>query len=74
MIFKHILKNKSFLVYGLGLTGQSVLKFLKKTKAKNIYLWDDNISLRKKFNFKRKQPFDKKKIFRGRLYSTKPRY
>ena len=49
MIFKHILKNKSFLVYGLGLTGQSVLKFLKKTKVKNIYLWDDNINLRKKF-------------------------
>ena len=49
MIFKHILKNKSFLVYGLGLTGQSVLKFLKKTKAKNIYLWDDNIKFRKRY-------------------------
>ena len=65
MIFKHILKNKSFLVYGLGLTGQSVLKFLKKTKAKNIYLWDDNISLRKKFNLRENNHSIKKKIFRG---------
>ena len=63
MIFKHILKNKSFLVYGLGLTGQSVLKFLKKTKAKNIYLWDDNISLRKKFNLRENNHSIKKKIF-----------
>ena len=50
MIFKQILKNKSFLVYGLGLTGQSVIKFLKKTKVKKIYIWEDNINLRKKFN------------------------
>ena len=52
MIFKQILKNKSFLVYGLGLTGQSVIKFLKKTKVKKNYLWDDNINLRKKFNLR----------------------
>ena len=52
MIFKQILKNKSFLVYGLGLTGQSVIKFLKKTKVKSIFLWDDNINLRKKFNLR----------------------
>ena len=62
MIFKHILKNKSFLVYGLGLTGQSVLKFLKKTKAKNIYLWDDNISLRKKFNLRENNHSIKRKF------------
>ena len=52
MIFKQILKNKSFLVYGLGLTGQSVIKFLKKMKVKNVFLWDDNINLRKKFNLR----------------------
>ena len=62
MIFKHILKNKSFLVYGLGLTGRSVLKFLKKTKAKNIYLWDDNISLRKKFNLRENNHSIKRKF------------
>ena len=62
MIFKHILKNKSFLVYGLGLTGRSVLKFLKKAKAKNIYLWDDNISLRKKFNLRENNHSIKRKF------------
>ena len=36
MIFKKILKNKSFLVYGLSLTGLSVVKFLKKSYAKGI--------------------------------------
>ena len=35
------LKNLSFLVYGLGLTGQSVVKFFKKNKIKNFYVWDD---------------------------------
>ena len=35
------LKNQSFLVYGLGLTGQSVVKFFKKNKIKNFYVWDD---------------------------------
>ena len=62
MIFKQILKNKSFLVYGLGLTGQSVIKFLKKTKVKNICLWDDNINLRKKFNLKENNNSIKKKF------------
>ena len=34
-------KNKSFAVYGLGLTGKSVVKFLKKNKANKIFIWDD---------------------------------
>ena len=62
MIFKQILKNKSFLVYGLGLTGQSVIKFLKKTKAKNVYLWDDDINFRKKFNSRENNKSIKKKF------------
>ena len=49
MIFKKILRDKSFLIYGLGLTGESVLKFLRKSKARNIFLWDDNKKLRNKF-------------------------
>jgi len=60
MIFKQILKNKSFLVYGLGLTGQSVIKFLKETKAKKISLWDDDINLRKKFNLNKNISIKKK--------------
>ena len=30
------LKEQSFLVYGLGLSGLSVIKFFKKNKIKNL--------------------------------------
>jgi len=47
-------KDKSFAVYGLGLTGKSVINFLKKNKANKIITWDDysiksNSKLKKKF-------------------------
>ncbi len=35
------LKELSFLVYGLGLTGKSVVKYFKKHKIKNFKVWDD---------------------------------
>ena len=35
------LKNKSFLVYGLGSSGRSVIKFFKKKQFKNFKVWDD---------------------------------
>ena len=35
------LKELSFLVYGLGLSGQSVVKFFKKNNIKNYKIWDD---------------------------------
>ncbi len=35
------LKELSFLVYGLGLSGCSVVKFFKKRKIKNFKVWDD---------------------------------
>ena len=35
------LKEHSFLVYGLGVTGLSVVKFFKKNKIKNFKVWDD---------------------------------
>tara|TARA_B100001057_G_scaffold487632_1_gene570660 strand:+ start:3749 stop:5020 length:1272 start_codon:yes stop_codon:yes gene_type:complete len=34
-------KEKSFAVYGLGLTGKSVIKFLKKNNVRKIFIWDD---------------------------------
>ncbi len=34
-------KQLSFLVYGLGLSGQSVVKFFKKNKINNFQVWDD---------------------------------
>jgi UDP-N-acetylmuramoylalanine--D-glutamate ligase len=35
------LKEQSFLVYGLGLTGSSVIKFFKKKKISNFKVYDD---------------------------------
>jgi len=42
--------NKNILIYGLGLSGQSSLKFLSKKNKINIF--DDNLFLKKKNNFK----------------------
>ena len=36
------LKELSFLVYGLGSTGISVINFFKKNKVKNFKVWDDD--------------------------------
>ena len=36
------LKESSFLVYGLGLSGLSVIKFFKRNKINNFQVWDDN--------------------------------
>ena len=46
------LEKFSFLVYGLGSTGQSVIQYFKKRKIHDFYVWDDNIKLRKKFGLK----------------------
>ena len=35
------LKELSFLVYGLGISGMSAVKFFKKNKIKNFKVWDD---------------------------------
>jgi UDP-N-acetylmuramoylalanine--D-glutamate ligase len=36
------IKELSFLVYGLGLSGKSVVNFFKKNNIKNYEIWDDN--------------------------------
>ena len=46
---KKNLKKLSFLVYGLGSTGISVIKYFEKKKIWNYNVWDDNEKLRKKF-------------------------
>tara|TARA_B100001093_G_scaffold517894_1_gene600857 strand:+ start:1121 stop:2398 length:1278 start_codon:yes stop_codon:yes gene_type:complete len=44
------LKELSFLVYGLGLSGCSVVKFFKKNKISNFEVWDDkNKNIFKKY-------------------------
>ncbi len=35
------LKELSFLVYGLGQTGKSVVRFFKKNNINNYKVWDD---------------------------------
>tara|TARA_B100000242_G_scaffold218501_1_gene159749 strand:- start:182 stop:1468 length:1287 start_codon:yes stop_codon:yes gene_type:complete len=41
MPFHKNFKELSFLIYGLGLTGKSVVNFFKKNKIKNYEVWDD---------------------------------
>ena len=53
------LKELSFLVYGLGTTGKSVVNFFKKNNIKNYYVWDDF----DKNLYKKKRPKNLKKIF-----------
>ena len=47
------IKENTYAIYGLGLSGVSVHKFLKKRKVKKIYIWDDKnkSNNKKKFNF-----------------------
>jgi len=47
------IKKNTYAVYGLGLSGISVRKFLKKKKVKKIYTWDDKnyFKNKKKINF-----------------------
>ena len=52
--------EQSFLVYGLGLTGLSVINFFKKNNVKKYMVWDD---LNKKL-FKNKRPNNLKKAFK----------
>ena len=47
------LKKFSFLVYGLGSTGLSIIRYFKKRKIHDFYVWDDNIKLRKKFGYRK---------------------
>ena len=44
------LKERSFLVYGLGLTGMSVVNFFKKNKIKKFKVWDDKKKNLLKYN------------------------
>ena len=43
------LRNKSFAIYGLGITGRSIIKFFNKNGIKNYNIWDDNNKVKKKY-------------------------
>ncbi len=49
------LSKKSFAVYGLGSTGQSVINFFIKASFKNYVFWDDEAILRKKWKLNEKK-------------------
>ena len=47
-MFKKSFVNKKILIYGLGLSGNSCLKYLYKNNKVKVY--DDNIKLKNKLN------------------------
>jgi len=47
------IKDCSYAIYGLGLSGRSALNFLKKKNVKKIYTWDDKEN-KKNFNLFKK--------------------
>ena len=52
MISTNNLKDLSFLIYGLGLTGKSVVNFFNKNHFKNYQVWDDT----NKYLYNEKRP------------------
>ncbi len=49
------LSKKSFAIYGLGITGQSVIKYFNKLGFKNYIMWDDNKILKKSWHLDKKK-------------------
>jgi UDP-N-acetylmuramoylalanine--D-glutamate ligase len=45
------IKENSYAIYGLGLSGVSVLKFLREKRVKKIYTWDDKNKKKNKKKF-----------------------
>ena len=60
------LKELSFLIYGLGSSGKSVVNFFKKNNINNYEIWDD----KHKQLFKKKRTKDLSKTLNN-LYSPK---
>ena len=56
------LKKLSFLIYGLGVTGNSVIKFFKKKNLSNFYIWDDKKGFLKSSKSK---PFSLSKLIKA---------
>ena len=43
---KNFLHQNSFAIYGLGITGRSVINFFNNKKVDNFFIWDDNKAIR----------------------------
>ena len=48
------IKDNSYAIYGLGLSGISAHKFLKKNKVKKVYAWDDKKKMKINLTFFKK--------------------
>ncbi len=64
MASKIDLKEQSFLVYGLGLTGKSVVNFFKKNNIKNYQVWDE----KNKIAFSKKRSLNLNKTLKNVNY------
>ena len=62
MILPNKLREKSFAIYGMGITGRSVVDCLKKNKVKKYYTWDDNKIKKKSDKYKLKLSQFKKSL------------
>ena len=58
------LKDLSFLIYGLGLTGKSVVNFFNKNRFKNYKVWDD----KNKSFYNEKRPINLNKALKETNY------
>ena len=58
-IQKNFLDKKSFAIYGLGVTGKSVLRFLNKKKIKKLFYYDDESSTKFFKGLSNKKTFEK---------------
>ena len=60
MISINTLRKKTFAIYGLGVTGKSVINFFRTKKIKEYAAWDDIKSKRDQF----KKKLNKEKFIR----------
>ena len=64
MITSKVFSKKNALILGMGVTGNSIAVSLYKSGA-NIFFWDDNVIIRKKFKDKKFKIFiNRKKIWK----------
>jgi len=61
------LHKNSFVIYGLGITGRSVINFFKKKKVDDFFIWDDSKTVRNAHGINKKY---KEKYFAKTLDET----
>ena len=59
----HQLNSKKILIYGFGKTGKSLFRFFKKNLNSNVKVFDDNLTINKKYVIKNVVKFNADYIF-----------